>query len=44
MVKYQFGKNWSWCNDLKSASEIEEKHIDLIYRMDVNPCSFGACK
>lgn len=44
MVKLKFGKNWSWCNDIHTASAIEEKHIDSIYRLDANQCSPGSCK
>ena len=44
MVKYQFAKNWSWCNEVKSASLITDKIIESVYRLDATPCSLGACK
>ncbi len=44
MVKYQFGKIWQWTSELNDASEITDKHIDIAYRMDANPCAYGACK
>lgn len=44
MVKVKFGKNWSWCNEVKSASQITDKHIDLIYSKDAIQCFMTSCK
>lgn len=44
MVKYQFNKNWSWINDLETSTDLTDKQIDYVYRIDANPCVLGACK
>lgn len=44
MVRVKFGKNWSWCNEVKSASQIADKHIDLIYPTDATQCFMTSCK
>ena len=44
MVKYKFGKMWSWTNDLKNSTAIDQKHIDMIYRLDAPRCAPGSCK
>ena len=44
MVKYQFNKNWSWINEFDNSNEIIDKQIDIVYRLDANPCQPGACK
>ncbi|CAF0845967.1 unnamed protein product, partial [Brachionus calyciflorus] len=44
MVKILFGKNWQWCSDLSSTAEINDKNVDIVYRIDSNPCYFGSCK
>jgi ubiquitin carboxyl-terminal hydrolase 48 len=44
MVKYQFGKNWNWCDEIKSNDEIKDQHLDIVYRIDANICQSGKCK
>ena len=45
MVKYQFQKQqWGWCDELESVNDINDKHIDIVYKLDLNSCPFGKCK
>ena len=49
VVKYQFGKNWSWCTEPSPASNsalprITERQVEIVYRLDSPQCSFGSCK
>ncbi len=44
MVKYQFGKNWNWCYDVASQSEISQQHLDISYKLNTSICNNGACK
>lgn len=44
MVKYQFGKNWNWVDEISNAEEINNQHLDIVYRLDAQPCTFGKCK
>lgn len=38
-------KNWSWVGEEDiDVNQIQRKHVDTVYRMDANPCTFGSCK
>jgi ubiquitin carboxyl-terminal hydrolase 48 len=44
MVKYQFGKNWNWCDEIKTSDQITDNILDIVYRIDANICQIGKCK
>ncbi len=44
MVKIQFGKNWSWHNADQHESEISDKKLEMVYRLDASKCYNGSCK
>lgn len=44
MVKFQFNKNWTWINEIEQSDDIKDKEIDIVYRLDINPCHPGTCK
>jgi ubiquitin carboxyl-terminal hydrolase 48 len=44
MVKYQFGKNWSWCSEILSQTEITQQHLDTAYKINATLCTNGNCK
>lgn len=44
MVKIIFGKNWQWYQDVSASCNITNKNVDVVYRIDANPCFYGSCK
>lgn len=52
MSRQQFGKNWSWYTEVDKPNEIQDRHVNIAYKIDtlIEPsskresCKQGDCK